>query len=51
VVAFDVVKRVKSMANLDAGNRELAKVGHLIFENHDVPEIKISVTIYPIDGL
>jgi len=50
-VAFDVVKRIKSMANFDAKNRELAKVGHMIFKNHDVPEIKISVTTYPIDGL
>ena len=51
VVAFDVVKRIKSIANLDAGDRQLAKVGHLILKNNDVPEIKISVTTYPIDGL
>jgi type II secretory ATPase GspE/PulE/Tfp pilus assembly ATPase PilB-like protein len=51
VVAFDVVKRIKSMANLDAGDRQLAKAGHIIFKNHDVLEIKISVTTYPIDGL
>ena len=50
-VAFDVVKRIKSMAKLDATDRELAKVGHMIFKNHDVPEIKIPVTTYPIDGL
>ena len=28
VVAYDVVKRIKSMANLDVKDRELAKVGH-----------------------
>ena len=39
------------MANVGTDDRELAKVGHLIFENHDVPEVKISVTAYPIDGL
>lgn len=39
------------MGNLNDSDRELAKVGHMIFKNHDVPENKISVTIYPIDGL
>jgi type II secretory ATPase GspE/PulE/Tfp pilus assembly ATPase PilB-like protein len=51
VVAYDAVKRIKTLANLDGGDRQLAKVGHLIFENNDVPEIQISVTTYPIDGL
>lgn len=50
-VAFDVVKKIKSMANLDVRDRELAKVRHLIFKSHDFPEIKISVATYPIDGL
>ena len=49
-VAFDVVKRIKSMANLDVEDRQLAKVGYMIFENEDIMEIKIAVTIYPIDG-
>ncbi len=46
VVAYDVVKRIKSMANLDTSDRELAKVGQLIFKNHEAPEIKISVNTY-----
>jgi type II secretory ATPase GspE/PulE/Tfp pilus assembly ATPase PilB-like protein len=51
VVAYDVVKRIKSMANLDVKDRELAKVGHLKFKSIDVPEIQITVTTYTIDGL
>ncbi len=51
VVAYDVVKRIKSMANLDVCDRELAKIGHLKFYGHDVPEVQITVTTYPIDGL
>ena len=50
-VAFDIVKWIKSMAGLDVTDRELAKVGHLKFKSIDVPEIQITVTIYPIDGL
>jgi len=50
-VAFGVVKRIKSMANLDVCDRELAKIGHLKFYGHDVPEVQITVTTYPIDGL
>jgi len=50
-VAFDVVKRIKFMAALNVTDRELAKVGYMIFNNHDVPGTKISVTTYPIDGL
>ena len=50
-VAFDIVKWIKSMAGLDVTDRELAKVGHLKLKNHDVPEIQITVTTYPIDGL
>ena len=51
VVAYDVVKRIKSMAHLDVNNRELAKVGHLKFKSIDVPKIQITITTYPIDGL
>ena len=51
VVAYDVVKRIKSMANLDVTDRELAKVGHLKFKSDDVPVTQITVTTYPIDGL
>jgi len=50
-VAFDVVKRIKTMSNLDVRDRELAKVGHLKFYSNDVPEVQITVTTYPIDGL
>ncbi len=50
-IAYDVVKRIKSMANLDVCDRELAKIGHLKFYGHDVPEVQITVTTYPIDGL
>jgi type II secretory ATPase GspE/PulE/Tfp pilus assembly ATPase PilB-like protein len=50
-VAYDVVKRIKSMANLNVCDRELPKIGHLKFKSHDVPEIKMAVTTYPIDGL
>ena len=50
-VAFDIVKWIKSMAGLDVTDRQLAKVGHLKFKSIDVPEIQITVTIYPIDGL
>ena len=51
VVAYDVVKRLKSMANLDVCDRELAKIGHLKFYGYDVPEVQITVTTYPMDGL
>ena len=47
VVAYDVVKRIKSMANLDVCDSELAKIGHLKFYGHDVPEVQITVTTYP----
>ena len=50
VVAYDVVKGIKIMANLDGDDRELIKVGHLEFKNGDFPEIKIKVTTHPIDG-
>jgi type II secretory ATPase GspE/PulE/Tfp pilus assembly ATPase PilB-like protein len=50
-VAFDIVKWIKSMANLDVKDRELAKVGHLEFKSDDVPVTQITVTTYPIDGL
>ena len=45
VVAYDVVKRIKSMANLDVKDRELAKVGHLKFKSDDVPVTQITVSI------
>ena len=50
-VAFDVVKRIKFMAILDASDRQLPKVGYILFKNDDVPQTKITVTVYPIDGL
>ena len=43
VVAYDVVKRIKSMANLDVNDRELAKIGHLKFQGLDVPEVQATV--------
>jgi len=50
-VAYDVVKRIKTMANLNIYDRQLPKIGHLKFINQDVPEIKMAVATYPIDGL
>ncbi len=44
-IAYDVVKRIKSMANLDVTDRELAKVGHLKFKSDDVPVTQITVSI------
>jgi hypothetical protein len=50
-VAFDVVKRIKFMAILEASDRQFSKVGYIKFKNRDVPNMKVTLNIYPIDGL
>ena len=50
-VAFNVVKEIKAGANLGIFDRQLAKIGYLVFNSHNVPEIPINVTTLPNDGL
>ena len=50
-VVYDVVKRIKAMANLGVYERQLPKIGYFKFNSHEVPEIPITVITYPNDSL
>jgi len=50
-VANDIVKRIKSMANLDAEDARLSKIGHIKFQRDGLPEFRITVTTFPNEGL
>jgi type IV pilus assembly protein PilB len=48
--ADDMVKRIKSMANLDIEDIRLPKIGRIIFRHRGLPEFNIMVTLRPNDG-
>ena len=48
-VSDAILKRIKSMANLNVENR-LAKIGCIIFRHNGLPEFSIMVTLRPNDG-
>ena len=50
-IAGEIVKRIKSMANLDVEDSSLPKIGFIKFQWDDSPEFRITVIIYPNDGL
>lgn len=49
--ADDIVKRIKSMANLDIEDSRLPKIGHIKFKHDGLPEFQLAVTTRPNDGL
>ena len=49
--AEDIVKRIKSMANLDVEDRRLPKIGHITFKHDGLPEFKLTVSTSPNNGL
>ncbi len=49
--ADDIVKRIKSMANLDIEDSHLPKIGRIKFKHKGLPEFHITVTMLPNDGL
>jgi len=50
-VATDIVKRIKSMANLDVDDSSLSKIGHIKFQRDNLPEFRITITTCPTEGL
>jgi type IV pilus assembly protein PilB len=49
--ANDIVKRIKTMANLAGAESDLPKIGHIKFKRDGLPEFQLTVTTKPADGL
>jgi hypothetical protein len=47
----DMIKIIKSMANLDVEDRHLPKIGHIKFKHDGLPEFRLTVTICYSGGL
>jgi type II secretory ATPase GspE/PulE/Tfp pilus assembly ATPase PilB-like protein len=50
-VAGEIVKRIKSMANLDAENHTLPKIGFVRFHRDNLPEFRMTAITRPNNGL
>ena len=49
--ANDIVKKIKTIANLDGANNDLPKIGHIKFKHEGLPEFQLKVISKPIGGL
>ena len=50
-IAGEIVKRIKSMANLDAEDHSLPKIGFIKFQRDELPEFRMTVIALPNNGL
>jgi type II secretory ATPase GspE/PulE/Tfp pilus assembly ATPase PilB-like protein len=50
-LAEDIIKTIKSMANLNAEDCCLTKIGYIKFKHDGLPDFQIAVTISPYDCL
>jgi type II secretory ATPase GspE/PulE/Tfp pilus assembly ATPase PilB-like protein len=48
--ANDIVKKIKSMANLDIEDRHLPKIGRIKFKHKGLTEFHLTISIRPADG-
>ena len=50
-VATDILKRIKSMANLDVDDRRLSKIAYIKFRRDNLPEFRLTITTCPTENL